>query len=75
MKRVKAPAYLRVPLTFARQMRGLSYRDIAAVTGLNKNAPHDLERGLSDPYLSTVVALGAAVGLRLQWAPMEQDAP
>jgi transcriptional regulator with XRE-family HTH domain len=50
------------PLRLARLTAGLRQTDIAALTGLSREAVLRLELGYADPRLSTALALAQALG-------------
>lgn len=68
-KHAPIPRHLRTPVMIARQVIGLSYVAISDEIGCAPGTVSDIENGNTDPYLSTLVDLGAQLGLKLAWVP------
>ena len=57
-----------------RQSSGLSAPELARRAGISNNALNRLERGLSEPRLSTILALARALGVPpVLLLPLEND--
>jgi transcriptional regulator with XRE-family HTH domain len=54
-------------LAYARDLRGLSRRELAALVDLSHPAVGHYEEGRRDPQLQTVAALAVALGVRPEW--------
>lgn len=58
-------------LKVARNAAGLSQRQLTAMTGLQQAQLSKIENGTVDPRLSSLQALGRALGLELVWVPRQ----
>lgn len=66
---------LLVELGEIRRARGLTQTQVAATMGTSQSAVAKLERGESDPRMSTVARFALAVGHRIEYAivPLSDD--
>jgi ribosome-binding protein aMBF1 (putative translation factor) len=64
-----ARAELIAPIVEARRARGWSQRDLARASGVAQPVIARLEVGDTDPKISTLTRLAAALGLRIAFAP------
>jgi transcriptional regulator with XRE-family HTH domain len=66
---------LLIDLGEIRRARGLTQTQVAATMGTSQSAVAKLERGESDPRMSTVARFALAVGHRIEYAivPLSDD--
>ena len=59
----------------AREIRGLSQRELEAASGVAQPVISRVERGTTDPRISTLLKLLASLGKTLKVVPLEEKNP
>jgi len=57
----------------ARQEKNISQRDLEMISGVRQSVIARMEKGITDPQLSTIVKVLASLGKKLTIAPINKD--
>ena len=58
-----------------RKRKNLSYRNIETLTGIDNSSVSKIEKEYKNITLDTVIMLAAAVGYKVELAPIDEDEP
>ena len=71
---ITLPIMLRTEIISARQASGLTQKELESVSGVKQPVIARLERGSTDPQLSTLIKVLAPLGKTLAIVPLEKEA-